>query len=64
MSTIMMKGSTVRKWTIMITQMIMLRSKGIDNEDKTMKKRRMINYDYLVMIVMTISEDEKDVMII
>jgi hypothetical protein len=45
MSTIMMKGSTVRKWTIMITQMIMLRSKGIDNEDKTMKRRRMINYD-------------------
>ncbi len=41
----MMKGSTVRKWTIMITQMIMLRSKGIDNEDKTMKRRRMINYD-------------------
>ncbi len=41
----MMKGSAVRKWTIMITLMIMLRSKGIDNEDKTMKRKRMINYE-------------------
>jgi hypothetical protein len=32
---------------IMITLKIMLRkmNKGIDNEDKTLKRRRMINYD-------------------